>query len=129
MTEIVRAGSREVADGPADWFTGEVRIEPVGAGDVHAARVTFAAGARTAWHTHPNGQGLHVESGVCRVGRDDGTVERLSEGDAVWFAPGERHWHGAAPDGPMTHLAIQRPDESGSAANWGEHVTDEQYGA
>lgn len=127
MTEIVRAGSRSAQPGPAEWFSGEVTVEPIGAGDVLAARVTFAAGARTAWHTHPHGQGIHVETGSCRVGRADGTVDTLDAGDAAWFAPGERHWHGAGPDAPMTHLAIQRPDEDGSVADWGDHVSDAEY--
>jgi quercetin dioxygenase-like cupin family protein len=127
--EILRAGERQPQAGPAEWFTGEVSIEPVGIGAVNAARVTFAAGARTAWHTHPHGQTIEVESGSCLVGRADGGVERLEAGDAAWFAPGERHWHGASPEGSMTHLAIQRPDESGTAAEWGDHVTDEEYGS
>jgi quercetin dioxygenase-like cupin family protein len=127
--EIVRAATRAASAGPADWFTGEVSIAPVGAGAVPAARVTFQPGARTAWHTHPLGQTIHVESGVCLVGRDDGTVERLEAGDAAWFEPGENHWHGASADGPMTHTAIQRADESGSPVEWGRHVSDEEYGA
>jgi quercetin dioxygenase-like cupin family protein len=129
--DIVRAGSRPSRRGPAEWFTGTVLIDPIieapAPARVQAVRVTFEPGARTAWHRHPLGQTLFVTAGVALIGRDDGTVERAQPGDTVWFAPGERHWHGATADALMTHIAIQEALE-GSAAAWEEHVTDEEYG-
>ena len=129
--QIVRAVSRPSQPGPAEWFTGSVFLDPIGAAppdvSTRAARVTFAPGARTAWHTHPHGQALHVELGLCLVGRDDGTVERLHPGDGAWFVPGENHWHGAGPDTVMVHLAVQQADETGSVAAWGVHVTEAEY--
>ena len=88
-----------------------------------SAVVSFAAGARTAWHTHPRGQMIFILSGVCHAQRQGGEVARLTAGDAVWFAPGEKHWHGAAPDRPMVHLAVQETDESGQVVTWMEHVS------
>lgn len=131
MTEVIRAGSRASTQGPGEWFTGEVWLdEVIGARPPDrpaVARVTFTPGARTAWHTHPHGQTLHVVAGTGLVGRADGTVEQITAGDTIWFEPGERHWHGAAPDTVMVHLAVQQADESGAAVAWAEHVTDEQY--
>lgn len=129
--EIIRAGSRPTNPGPADWFTGEVWIDEVVAVQAPerpgSLRVTFTPGARTAWHTHPAGQTLHVTVGTGRVGRADGSIEQINAGDTVWFEPGERHWHGAGPDTLMTHIAIQAADASGEVVTWAEHVTDEQY--
>jgi quercetin dioxygenase-like cupin family protein len=96
---------------------------------VNAVRVTFEPAARTHWHRHPLGQALHIQAGTALIGRDDGTVERAMPGDTVWFEPGERHWHGAAPDSLMTHLAVQVADETGDATAWEEPVSDEQYGS
>ena len=130
--DIVRAGSRPSRRGPAEWFTGTVLIDPIveapAPARVQAVRVTFEPGARTAWHRHPLGQTLFVTAGVALIGRDDGTVERAQPGDTVWFAPGERHWHGATADALMTHIAIQEALD-GKAVEWMEHVSDEQYGA
>jgi len=130
--EITRAGSQPSGRGPADWFTGTVRIDPIvtapGPARVAAARVTFEPGARTAWHTHPLGQTLIVTDGCGRVQREGGPIEEIRPGDIVWFAPGERHWHGASPTTAMTHIAIQEALD-GKPVEWMEHVTDEQYGA
>jgi quercetin dioxygenase-like cupin family protein len=130
--EIKRAGSREMKEGPAGWFTGAVRLEPLvqptPPARVAGAIVTFQPGARTAWHTHPLGQMLIVTAGVGRAQREGGPVEEIRAGDVVLFAPGEKHWHGAAPDSAMTHIAIQEALD-GNAVDWLEHVTDAQYGA
>ena len=129
---IKRAGTRAANKGPAEYFTGEVQIEPLIQAEaparVAAASVTFAAGARTAWHTHPLGQTLIVVAGVCRVQREGGPVEEVGVGDVVWFPPGERHWHGAGPSSPMTHIAIQEALD-GKTVEWLEHVTDTEYSA
>ena len=128
--EIKRNGSRPARQGPADYFTGAVRIEPVieapDPARVASASVTFEPGARTAWHTHPLGQTLLVTSGRGRAQRWGGPVEEIGPGDVVWFAPGEKHWHGAAPASAMTHIAIQERLD-GNAVEWMEKVTDEQY--
>ena len=130
--DIKRAGTQASQRGPADWFTGTVRIDPLFSAPeparVAGSAVTFEPGARTAWHTHPLGQTLVVLSGVGRVQREGGPVEEIRPGDVVWFAPGEKHWHGAAPTTAMTHLAIQE-QQGGKAVDWLEHVTDEQYQA
>src|SRR5690242_21697714 len=130
--EIKRVGSQPSAVGPAEWFTGNVRIDPLfQAPDpafVQAASVTFEPGARTAWHTHPLGQTLIVTAGLGRAQREGGPIEEIRPGDVVWFAPGEKHWHGAAPDCAMTHIAIAEMRD-GKAVDWMEKVTDEQYGA
>ena len=130
--ELKRAGSRPTQQGPADWFTGRVRIDPLFQVQPPAraagASVTFEPGARTAWHRHPLGQTLIVTAGSGRAQRWGGPIEEIRPGDVVWFPPGEKHWHGAAPDRFMTHLAMQLADESGSPVTWGEHVTDEEYG-
>lgn len=130
--EILRAGSRPSARGSRDWFTGTVRIDPLfNAFDserVQGAQVTFEPGARTAWHTHPLGQTLVVVSGLGRVQRDGGPVEEIRPGDVVWFAPGERQWHGASPATAMTHIAIHEVKD-GKAVDWMEQVSDAQYDA
>lgn len=129
--EILRAGIRASAKGPEGWFTGQVRIDPLfnpfDAERVQGAQVTFEPGARTAWHTHPLGQTLIVVSGLGRAQREGGPVEEIRPGDVIWFAPGERHWHGAAPDVAMTHIALQEVKD-GKVVDWMEQVTDDQYG-
>ena len=128
--EIKRAGSLPSAKGPAEWFTGSVRIDqPFQAADparVGGAIVTFEPGARTAWHTHPLGQTLIVTAGCGRAQRWGGSVEEIRPGDLIWFAPGEKHWHGAAPTTAMTHIAIAEKLD-GKVVDWLEHVSDEQY--
>jgi len=128
--DIKRSGSQPSAKGPADWFTGSVRVDPLFAvaspARAAGASVTFEPGARTAWHTHPLGQTLIVTSGCGRVQREGGPVEKIRAGDVVWFAPGERHWHGASPTTAMTHIAIQEQLD-GKVVDWLEHVTDTQY--
>jgi quercetin dioxygenase-like cupin family protein len=129
--EIFRAGTASSAKGPVDWFTGQVRIDPLfntAAPDrAQGASVTFEPGARTAWHTHPLGQTLIVTAGLGRVQRDGGPVEEVRPGDVIWFAPGERHWHGASPSTAMTHIAIQEVKD-GKVVDWLEHVSDADYG-
>jgi quercetin dioxygenase-like cupin family protein len=128
--QIKRSGSQPSGKGPADYFTGTVRIDaPFQAttpGRVGGATVTFEPGARTAWHTHPLGQTLIVVAGLGRVQRQGGPVEAIRPGDIVWFSPGEKHWHGAAPDCAMTHIAIAESLD-GKVVDWMEKVTDEQY--
>ena len=128
--EIKRAGSQPSGKGPADWFTGTVRIDPLFDAPAPAraagASVTFEPGARTAWHTHPLGQTLIVTAGSGRVQRWGRPVEEIRPGDLVWIAPGEKHWHGASSTTAMTHIAIQEKLD-GSPVKWMEHVTDEQY--
>ncbi len=130
--EIKPNGSQPSGKGPADYFTGTVRIDPLfSAPDparVRGASVTFEPGARTAWHTHPLGQTLIVTAGSGRVQRDGGPVEEIRPGDVVWFPPGEKHWHGAGPNTAMTHIAIQEA-LNGKVVDWMEKVTDEQYQA
>jgi Uncharacterized conserved protein, contains double-stranded beta-helix domain len=128
--EIKRNGSQASAKGPAEWFTGAVRIDqPFSATDparVGGAIVTFEPGARTAWHTHPLGQTLIVTAGCGWAQREGGAVEEIRPGDVVWFSPGERHWHGATPTTSVTHIAIQEKLD-GKVVDWMEHVSDEQY--
>jgi len=128
--EITRIGSRPSGKGPADWFTGDVRIDPLfeaaEPGRAVGASVTFEPGARTAWHTHPLGQTLIVTAGYGWVQGDGGAKDEISPGDVVWFAPGERHWHGAAATTGMTHIAIQERLD-GKVVEWMEQVTDEEY--
>ncbi|MGE6785411.1 (R)-mandelonitrile lyase [Ensifer adhaerens] len=130
--EIKRSGSQPSAKGPEDWFSGTVRIDPLFPVRVPARAagnaVTFEPGARTAWHTHPLGQVLIVVSGFGRVQRQGGPIEEIRPGDVVWFEPGEKHWHGAAPTTAMTHIAIQEALD-GKAVDWMEQVTDAEYGA
>lgn len=125
------AGARPGRRGPAEWFTGAVTMVPVidapAPARLRAAMVSFAAGARTHWHTHPLGQAIHVVEGRGRAQAEGGPVIRLGPGDTVWFAPGEVHWHGADPDAGMTHLAMQEAEE-GIAVTWLEAVSDEDYG-
>jgi len=129
--EITKSGSQPSAKGPADWFTGAVRIDSrfqrEAPARIGGATVTFEPGARTAWHTHPLGQTLLVIAGCGRVQRDGGPIEEIRAGDIVWFEPDERHWHGAAPATAMTHIAIAEMLD-GKVVEWMEHVTDEQYG-
>jgi quercetin dioxygenase-like cupin family protein len=128
--DIKRAGTQPSGKGPADWFTGTVRIDPLfSAPDparVSMALVTFEPGARTAWHTHPFGQTLIVTAGCGQVQREGGPIEEIRPGDVVWFAPGEKHWHGAKPATAMSHIAVQEK-LNGSPVEWMEHVTDVQY--
>ena len=128
--EIRRAGSQASAKGSAEYFTGTVRVEPLFSAPeparVAGASVTFEPGARTAWHKHPLGQTLVVVAGCGRAQREDGPIEEIRPGDVVWFGPGEKHWHGAAPTTAMTHLAIQER-LNGKAVEWMEKVSDEQY--
>ncbi|MDW4497357.1 cupin domain-containing protein [Sulfitobacter sp. D35] len=128
--DIMRAGSRPSETGPKEYFTGRVRIDPVVSAAeparVRAAAVTFEPGARTAWHTHPLGQTLFVLSGAGRAQTEGEAVRALRPGDTVWIPPGEKHWHGAAPDCAMTHLAIQEV-ENGSPVSWLEQVSDDDY--
>ena len=128
--EIKRSGSQPSGKGPADWFTGMVRIDPLfqATGPARAAgnAVTFEPGARTAWHTHPLGQVLIVTTGCGRAQREGGPIEEIRPGDVVVFAPSEKHWHGAAPTSAMTHIAIQEALD-GKAVEWMEKVTEEQY--
>src|SRR3954467_8142571 len=128
--DIKRNGSQPSNKGPADWFTGTVRIDPLFQANAPAraagASVTFEPGARTAWHTHPLGQTLLVTAGCGRVQREGGPVEEVRPGDVVWFPPGEKHWHGAAPSTAMTHIAIQEALDV-KVVEWMEHLTDEQY--
>lgn len=130
--EIKRNGSQPSAKGPADYFTGTVRIDSQFQRNTPArvggAIVTFEPGARTAWHTHPLGQTLIVVSGYGRVQRLGGAIEEIRPGDIVWFEPGEKHWHGAAPTTAMTHIAIAEALD-GKVVDWMEQVSDEQYQA
>jgi quercetin dioxygenase-like cupin family protein len=128
--KIDRNGSRPSAKGPADWFTGTVRLDPLfqpnEARRAAAAIVTFEPGARTAWHTHPLGQTLIVLSGCGRAQHEGGPIEEIRPGDVIWFAPGEKHWHGAAPTTAMTHIATQEQLD-GKVVDWLEKVSDAQY--
>jgi quercetin dioxygenase-like cupin family protein len=128
--EIKRSGSQPSGKGPANWFTGTVRIDSPFKGNdparVAGAIVTFEPGARTAWHTHPLGQTLIVTAGSGRAQRWGGPIEEIRPGDVIWFSPGEKHWHGATPTTAMTHIAIQEQLD-GKAVDWLEKVSDEQY--
>jgi quercetin dioxygenase-like cupin family protein len=130
--EIKRIGSQASVKGPTEWFTGTVRIDPLlqapDPARVQGASVTFEPGARTAWHTHPLGQTLIVTAGCGRVQRWGGPVEEIRPGDTIWFAPGEKHWHGATATTAMTHIAIQEQLD-GKTADWMEQVGSEQYKA
>ena len=123
----------ETAAGPSEWFTGTVYFDtlaiPSTASRLSAANVHFSPGARTAWHTHPNGQTIYVTEGVGLAQRRGGPVEVIRPGDRVFFEPGEDHWHGAAPDRFMAHLAMLEIDDEGGSAAWGDHVTDAEYEA
>ena len=128
--EIKRVGSQPSIKGPADWFTGTVRIDPLFQANAPArvagASVTFEPGARTAWHTHPLGQTLIVTAGCGWAQREGGPVEEIRPGDVVWFPPGEKHWHGASRTTGMTHIAIQE-NLYGKVVDWMEKVSDDQY--
>jgi len=127
---VIRSGSQPSQKGPADWFTGEVRIDPLNAAPepsrVSCAQVTFEPGARTAWHTHPLGQTLLVTSGVGWHCCEGEPVEEIRAGDVVWCPPQKRHWHGATPTTAMTHIAIQE-SLNGSPVTWMEKVSDDEY--
>jgi quercetin dioxygenase-like cupin family protein len=128
--EIIKNGAQASIKGPEAWFTGAVRIDPLftkkevtkGAG----ALVTFEPGARTAWHTHPAGQTLVIISGLGWAQREGGLVEEIRPGDVVWFAPNEKHWHGASAHKAMSHIAIQE-DVNGEVVTWMEKVSDSDY--
>ena len=128
--DIKRTGSQPSTKGSTEYFTGSVRIDPLfqAAAPARAvgASVTFEAGARTAWHTHPLGQTIIVTAGIGRAQRWGGPVEEIRPGDVVWFPPGEKHWHGATPTTAMTHIAIQEALD-GKAVDWMEKVGDEEY--
>jgi quercetin dioxygenase-like cupin family protein len=128
--EIKRIESQSTSEGPAEWFTGSVRIQPLFEASeparVRGASVTFAPGARTAWHTHPLGQTLIVTSGLGWAQSEGGPIEEIRPGHVVWFAPNEKHWHGATPIKALTHIAIQEALE-GEVVDWMEKVTDEEY--
>src|SRR5215208_6270690 len=128
--DIKRSGSQPSGKGPADWFTGTVRIDPlfqaIAPARVAGASVTFEPGARTAWHTHPLGQHLFVTAGAGQAQRWGGPIEQLRPGDVVWFPPGEKHWHGATPTTSMTHIAVQEQLD-GKAVEWLEQVSEAQY--
>lgn len=130
--DVLKAGVAEPRRGPAEWFTGTVFIDPIVSAPaparVQAAAVRFEPGARTAWHTHPLGQTLRVVSGSGLVQSWGEEARIIEPGDSVWIPPGEKHWHGAAPDSSMTHVAIQEQLD-GNAVEWLEHVTDRQYAA
>jgi quercetin dioxygenase-like cupin family protein len=130
--DITHSGSQPSGRGPAEYFTGAVRIDPLfQAADparVVGASVTFEPGARTAWHTHPLGQTLVVTAGCGHAQRWGGPVEDIRPGDVIWFPPGEKHWHGATATSAMTHIAIQERLD-GKTVEWMEHVSDEQYQA
>jgi quercetin dioxygenase-like cupin family protein len=125
--------SIETKVGPSDWFTGAVYIDavasPSGSSRLSASSVHFTPGARTAWHTHANGQTIYVIEGVGLAQRRGGPIEEIHPGDRVFFEPGEDHWHGATPNRFMTHLAMLEVDDDGNPAVWGDHVTDAEYNA
>src|SRR5829696_9916388 len=129
----IARNDRDTSPGPSEWFTGTVYFDtiaiPSDASRLGAINVHFAPGARTAWHTHPRGQTIFVTEGAGLCQRRGGPVEPIGAGDRVFFEPGEEHWHGAAPDRFMTHLALVHVDDDGNAADWGDHVTDAEYGA
>lgn len=128
--EIMKNGKQASVKGPEEWFTGAVRIDPLFSKKettkAAGALVTFEAGARTAWHTHPAGQTLIVTSGLGWVQREGGAIEEIQPGDVVWFAPNEKHWHGASPNKAMSHIAIQE-EKNGEVVTWMEKVSDSEY--
>ena len=129
MVQVMRAGSRPSGRGPAEWFTGVVRVDPLFGPDpdrVGGALVTFEPGARTAWHTHPLGQTLIVTAGMGWVQHQGGPIEEIRPGDVVWIPPAERHWHGATATTAMSHIAIQEK-LNGVVVEWMEPVTEEEY--
>ena len=128
--DIFRAGQIPSRSGAAEWFTGRVRLDalfnPAAPDRVQGTLVTFEPGARTAWHTHPLGQTLIVTAGVGRAQKCGGPIEEIRPGDVIWFAPGEKHWHGAGPQTAMSHIAIQEVQD-GNAVDWLEHVSEADY--
>ena len=130
--KVVPALGARSQRGPGEWFTGTVWRDaspPGRSPDVAVSRVLFEPGARTHWHAHPEGQVLHVITGTGRAQTKGGEIVRIGPGDVVYFAPGEKHWHGAAPDNPMVHLAINPATTSDGGTDWQEPVTDEEYTA
>lgn len=131
--QITRGSRTDTQKGPADWFTGDVYLDtvaaPAGSSTFAANTARFTPGARTAWHTHPHGQTIFVTEGVALCQREGGPIEVLRPGDRAFFEPEENHWHGAAPNRFMAHLAMQQQDDSGSAVTWGRHVTAAEYDA
>ncbi len=129
----ITSNSIDTGRGPSDWFTGTVYIDPIATptngSRISASSVHFTPGARTAWHTHPKGQTIWVTEGVGLCQRRGGPIEIIRPGDRIFFEPDEDHWHGAAPDRVMTHIAMLEVDGQGNPANWGEHVSDEEYSA
>jgi len=129
----ITRSSIDTMAGPRAWFTGAVYVDAVAAPSpgslLRASSVHFTPAARTAWHTHPNGQTIYVTDGVGLVQRRGGPVEEVHAGDSLFFEPGEDHWHGAAPNRFMTHLAMLEVDVDGNSAAWGDHVTGEEYSA
>jgi quercetin dioxygenase-like cupin family protein len=129
----ITRNSLDTAAGPEDWFTGTVYVDtvasPSGGSRLSASSVHFTPGARTAWHTHPNGQTIWVTEGQGLCQRRGGPIEVIRPGDRVFFEPSEEHWHGAAPNRFMTHLAMLEVDGEGNPATWGDHVSDDEYGA
>ena len=127
----ITRNTHDTRPGQSDWFTGSVYVDtittPSDASQIGAAAVHFTPGARTAWHTHPNGQTIWVTEGAGLCQREGGPVEAINPGDCVFFEPGENHWHGAAPNRFMTHIAMQQADDDGNVVSWGEHVTDDEY--
>jgi quercetin dioxygenase-like cupin family protein len=125
------SSSTDTGNGPAEWFTGDVYIDGIRNPDdqsaVGCAHVRFTPGARTAWHHHPKGQTLYVTDGLGLVANRDGEVKEIQPGDVVYIEPGEEHWHGAAPNRFMSHVAIQEADEKGQVVTWLDHVTDAEY--
>jgi quercetin dioxygenase-like cupin family protein len=121
----------EVGQGPAEWFTGRVDIQPLKtvseSSGLSMSSVRFSAGARSAWHAHPKGQTLYVTDGIGVIQKRGEPAQVIRPGDVIWTEPGEEHWHGASADSEMTHLAIQEADEQGNFVDWHEHVTDEEY--
>jgi quercetin dioxygenase-like cupin family protein len=128
--QITRNSIKTTA-GPSEWFTGAVYVDtvatPVSPSRLSASSVHFSPGARTAWHTHPNGQTIFVTEGIGLAQRRDGPIEVIRPGDRVFFEPGEAHWHGAAPTRFMTHIAMLDVDDKGTNATWGDHVSDAEY--
>jgi quercetin dioxygenase-like cupin family protein len=128
----VTKNSIETRRGPSEWFTGAVYVDsvamPSDASRLSTSSVHFTPGARTAWHTHPHGQTIYVSEGIGRAQRRGGPIEVIYPGDSIFFEPGEEHWHGAAPDRFMTHLAMLEVSSAGESATLGEHVTDNEYG-
>ena len=127
----ITRNSLETSPGPSEWFTGSVFIDAIAAPSegsrVAASSVHFTPEARTAWHTHPNGQTIWVTEGVGLCQGEGGSIQLIRAGDSVFFEPGENHWHGASATRFMTHIAMQEADENGTVVEWGEHVSDEDY--